>query len=437
MVKPRFLYIALFIVLASTGRFLALVLQDESLSDSEIGLALALGVGSGAASTPYFSRRADERGTLVVLQELVALHLLSSTLLIPLPFVAVEVRFALVLTWRTLSAVFLSPTGSILDAYAISLLGSVKNKTRYGEERLWGAVSWAVTSVLMGLLMDVFSAVPHRSLVISGCCLVVGSLWMIRLIRQSPRTPSAPPGEMVLMGPSLSVFLRTTTDRQMLAFYLIVFALGVGMALVEKLLFLFLVDELQASRFLCGLSVVITVAIEIPLFRYSEKLVACTSYVNLYLIAIVAYCSRVLAYTVMQTSWGVLAVEPLHGVTVACAQTAGVLFMSDRAPRGMEATAQGTFSFLRSLGSLMGTLVGSIILQYLGSAVMYRAASLLVGLCGLVLFAAFRVERRAQVVGVDGVEFEPVGANQTTANSVVQDDDDDNADNEAAVVERA
>jgi len=316
MVKPRFLYVSLFIILASTGRFLALVLQDQGLTDSEIGLSLALGVFSGAFTTPYFSRRADLKGTLLVLNELVIAHFVSSLILLPLPWLQdgnSQWKFPVVLIWRLLSAGFLSPTGSILDAYAMRILGSEKHKSRYGEERLWGAVSWALTSVLMGLMMDLLPTT--NSLAVSGFFLLVGSLWSIRLIRQSPATPTANPEELLRVQEIGNLaFLRSTTDHQMLAFYLIVFALGVGMALVEKLLFLFLVDELHASRLICGLSVVITVAIEIPLFRYSERLVKTASYVNLYLIAIIAYCSRVLAYTLMQTSWGVLTVEPLVGL---------------------------------------------------------------------------------------------------------------------------
>ncbi len=44
------------------------------------------------------------------------------------------------------------------------------------------------------------------------------------------------------------------------------------MGIVERLLFIYLTDTLGGSVFLCGLTVGVTVVIELPIFYYAERL---------------------------------------------------------------------------------------------------------------------------------------------------------------------
>ena len=57
------------------------------------------------------------------------------------------------------------------------------------------------------------------------------------------------------------------------------------MATVERLLFLYLVNDLQASTFLCGLSVFVNVLFELPIFWYASKFMALLGHDGLMIVA--------------------------------------------------------------------------------------------------------------------------------------------------------
>ena len=94
-----------------------------------------------------------------------------------------------------------------------------------------------------------------------------------------------------------------TADRwtRTISFYFFVFCLSIGTSLVERLIFLYFSEDLGASNFLCGLSVLITVAFEIPLFYYSKYIMNRVSLHNMNVIAALAYCVRVVTYTLINS----------------------------------------------------------------------------------------------------------------------------------------
>jgi hypothetical protein len=87
-------------------------------------------------------------------------------------------------------------------------------------------------------------------------------------------------------------------DMVSAAFFLDVFAFGVAFAFVELLVFLFFVDELNASYSLCGATVVVTVLFEIPIFYAAPFILKRFSNISLFIVAHLAYIIRVVGYTV-------------------------------------------------------------------------------------------------------------------------------------------
>merc|ERR1711865_549199 len=102
----------------------------------------------------------------------------------------------------------------------------------------------------------------------------------------------------------------------MIAFFIYAIALASGMAIVENLVFI-LFRELNASYFLCGVSVVVTVVFEIPLFSQSKRLLSRIGAPGLLTVAGLCYSFRVVGYTFCPGGWYVLFFEPMHGVTIA------------------------------------------------------------------------------------------------------------------------
>jgi hypothetical protein len=169
-----------------------------------------------------------------------------------------------------------------------------------------------------------------------------------------------------------------TRDSTTVLFLLINFFIAGGMSLVENMLFLFLVEDLGAKKWLCGLSVVVTVAFEIPIFHHGKALLGRLGIQKLLFIAQAAFSVRAFGYTLLKNPFFVLLCEPLHGVTFGCYHIASVEYIRNIAPLGFEATSQGLLGTVRSLGSLVGTCIGGLVMESQGGATMYYIAGVVI-----------------------------------------------------------
>ena len=154
--------------------------------------------------------------------------------------------------------------------------------------------------------------------------------------------------------------------------------------------------ELNASNVLCGLSVVVTVVFEIPLFSHSKQLLERYGEHTLLTMAGLCYSFRVIGYTLCPGGWYVLLFEPMHGVTVALCGTASVQMMTSITPAAFVATGQAFMSLLRScFGSSLGTFVGGAIIRSYGESACYRTSAALVA-GGLLVYRASVLRYGAQ-----------------------------------------
>ena len=440
----RKLCVAWFVILgtlAFQGRFMSLFLRDRGFTDEEIGGILSLSPLLGAFTAPLFSYAADLCGVRPVYIVLVpmtvvavngyriASHKLDGN--------------DLLFTYASLYSVFsmcYQPIVAIFDASTLKHLRSINASTKeYGHARLWGAVGWGiVNAVIIGPIADLTNSTWFLcdGYSISAVCML-GVLLMI-VFKSNATAQSVDDGvemktiettcldeqkdesamsvdgtydddddddkretkstkRLTLRGYSpLNVASPESVSRfgnivrlfydgedicwTTMAFFLLVFSLGIGTTLVESLVFLYFSEDLHASNLVCGVSVVVTVVFEFPLFYFSDTVLARTNVHVLNVIAVVAYVVRVVVYTLVPSPWFVLLVEPLHGVTYACHKLACVQYIADVTSRskGLDATAQGMVTSAKSLGSFLGSFVGGIVMERYGSAAMYRGAAALV-----------------------------------------------------------
>ena len=138
---------------------------------------------------------------------------------------------------------------------------------------------------------------------------------------------------------------------------------------------------------MCGVTVVVTVIFEIPIFHYAPKLLAYFGAEALQEIACLAYIIRVVAYTCIPKGHMILVllVEPLHGVTYACSKTSSVEFAARLSPTGYESSGQGVISMIFGIGSVLGLSLGGWIEEALGPIILYRSYAAIVAI-GLVIF---------------------------------------------------
>lgn len=509
-IRPAVIYAAQFALFASFGRFSGLFLADFGLSDSQIGMVLTFAKLLSLGTQMYCGVLADRLGTRRVL---LWTNLSSSACMAIFPlgyYTPQSWRFPFSLVLFSLSTAIKAPAYSLLDAYTLKYLEQVgtdnsndyssladdtataadvtagnetdvtenmestrttsatdngltdnedaKNdrKSMYGRERLWGAISWGATSVLLGVMLDLmgFSAsflLLFITTAISTYLSANKSLWLeigssektkkvtvhgagaVELMPVSKAAPlqshfgcdenSAVGGNKdsqfqssfengkrdnrtddshVLSSGTVTADIKSDvvsntqdekevkigvvaairvllTDWRTVLFLYTVMAMGACMTLVEALLFLFFRQELDSSFTLCGISVLITVAFEIPLFYGQKKLTQWFGFTTLTLIGMLSYIVRVGVYTLLDSSsaWLVMTVEPLHGITYSLIQLTQVRRISELVPDHLQSTGQGFMTGCRSVGGLAATLIGTMVMEKYGSVPMYQGGIIL------------------------------------------------------------
>ena len=382
----RWIYFWLFAWLQCSGRFMSLYYESEGLTDAEIGVVFAVGTVSSAVLGPCISTLADSLGTkhgpAARLVCFVAIILFNSVAfaLMGIRWAGIS-RFWVMLVYRIVD--MSSVACSLADAITIS---SVPDRTRYGNERVFGAWSWAIMGVFLGALMEHFE---QRVVNVVQPFTAVGICLAVVFAGVPPRKPRANDRGLVrtdVKGVML-LFKSYLSSVSKVTFFLFAVTLAMGMVLVEKLIFLYF-RELNASFLVCGLSVVVTVVFEIPLFSYSQKLLKKIGTNGCITLCSVAYIVRVIGYTLVRRGAWVLLFEPLHGVTIALSSTACVEVMASITPPDLAATGQMFLNSVRSLlGSTTGVIVGGYLIQVWGEAVLYRCAAMMVTI-GLFAFLA-------------------------------------------------
>jgi MFS family permease len=146
---------------------------------------------------------------------------------------------------------------------------------------------------------------------------------------------------------------------------------------------------LGADATLIGFSLTISTVSEVPMYFFLDRILRRFKWRGLLVIALVLYIARLLLYTVVVSPMIIVLIQLVHGLTVPAIWAAGVSFVGEEAPRGLEATSQAVFAgVLNGLAAATGAYLGGVIYQNYGAIIMFRvfAVILTVALLLLVFF---------------------------------------------------
>ena len=190
--------------------------------------------------------------------------------------------------------------------------------------------------------------------------------------------------------------VRVCRSNSHIPLFLTVFTLiGAGYAVINTFLFVFLqTPDLAASPILLGMSVVVTVSVEIPLFRQSTAIHKAYTDRQLLIGSMVAFILRVLGYSFLPSGkpWLVLLLEPLHGCTFGLTWLCGIHFLTNVFPEDLRNSAVG---FLHAsyfgLGQLVGAFAGGVIYKAVGPRRMFQLCAVLMTVVMIIFYWVDRV----------------------------------------------
>ena len=403
------IFAALFALAAFQGRFMSVFLKDRGLSNSEVGGVLCVSALVSLFAAPVWTlkadtmQRKDSKEVLLMASVVGAGLFFAAQAAVDLGLVPDALRFEYLLGCRFLASVSFSTWHPLANAIAVQDLmnqHAEQGSRMFARERLWGAVSWAVAHLFVGFAIDRFGSwtIYCGHAACSVCMVVVLERWRRtkhgyaqeeRLFLEKGQHPQ---GTVWCGTVDKSVARIVTASSLHAAFFGLMLCTAAGMSLVENLLFIFFEEYLGASPIVCGVSVVVTVLFEIPLFQFGPDLLKKYGVPALLVVATLAYVVRVVLYTIVPKGWFVLLVEPLHGVTIALITIGANEFITVVAPPHRRTSAQGLLASVRTgAGYFIGTLSGGIIMDTYGEAALYRIyATIVMASLAVYVWAASR-----------------------------------------------
>ena len=279
-------------------------------------------------------------------------------------------------------------SSGILDAYTLELLGAEK-KMYYGRYRLYASLSWGVGSIIMGWVTDHYGFDYNFIMfgLLSAVMIITVTVMVPeRLIQHSddddddddddhptdqPRRPrQRQTGKIIDL---IRLFIRP----RVALFLFEVLVMGAAMATVERLLFLYMVNDLNASTLLCGLSVGVNVLFELPIFWYASPIMRTLGHDMMFLLSMVCFVVRVFGYTLLtpSTKGWILALESMHGVTFATFWTVTTdvskVLVEIEGAHWSTAIPMSVQMLYSAVGVSLGSILGGWAMHKYGSREMY------------------------------------------------------------------
>ena len=366
----------------------------------------------------------------------------DSQSLIPLP----QLAYHLIL--RVVFALGTAACSPALDGLTLAQLErDGMDKQNYGKERMYGALSWGISHIMLGKVIDLqgYSAIYGTTMLAFVGCMIVFHLYArsnseLRYVgvdkegdttnendQSDHGTNELSNGKVCIStnendddGTNANATHTDNTEGRLssldliwilfqkasisdVSFMISLFALFIGMSVVESMIFLYF-EFLGGSTIMCGLTVCVTVLFELPLFHYAPNVLKLLGSTSMLQLACLAYVVRVVGYSFIPLShpYLVLFFEPLHGVTIAFAMTSSVAFADEWFPKGYESSGQGFMSMISGFGQFTGLCISGV----LGGRALYRVLAVVVTLGSVPLgirkcWMSLRSKRRGRIRGAE------------------------------------
>jgi predicted MFS family arabinose efflux permease len=353
-----------------------------------------------------------------------------------------------------ISSAFRAPITPQVDAMVIEAL---PDKARYGEMRLWGAISFGLLSLAGGAITSHHHITDFKyvfflhavSFLLAGLIIlsiVYDNIRPSNLNSRSDGKESNKNGSNIQDDPSIislhddlpppsqshvlnSLYSTLVNKPSILAFALVVFLSGIGSGVIDTFLFLRL-KSLGGSGLVMGLSRLVTCMAEVPMFQISGYLHNKYGTWIVMSVTQLAFVLRFTYYSSLSEPWWVLPCEVLHGLTFATMWSVSCAYANNVAPNDCKASVQAVLEGLHwGLGSGLGAVLGGLVYDGFGAVWLFEMSAVL-------SFMSFLLAcSMCYIVPSDAVDATGGESNKGGYTSVVQNaGDEENSDEDVEIV---
>lgn len=364
----RIYYFLYFAAVGSFGPYLNLYYLEVGLDTIQIGIIVATLTSISLVANPVWNAIADR----FQLHHRLLPVLIWGTL--PLIWLLAHAQdFTSLMVSISLYAMIAAPIVPMADHAVLTQLG--EKRQEYGKLRLWGSLGFGIFSYTMGHLIEAFGM---NIGFIAYMVVVIVAGWVANQLPKAAIQNTEP------FWKSMHKFMG---HKRFWRFLLSMLLFGIALQMLGNYFPLYL-KELGAGEGLYGTAVAMMGISELPILFFAPLLLRKFSSRSLITVAFVILIVRCFLYSLVQDPHIAVLIQGSQGLSFGILLAAGVNYVSDMAPAGLGASAQGLYAaVLYSLSGVFGALVGSRLYELIGATGMFSVAGLLV-IVGMMIFIA-------------------------------------------------
>jgi PPP family 3-phenylpropionic acid transporter len=265
---------------------------------------------------------------------------------------------------------FYAPIISFLESFSMNLLGS--EKTRYGQLRAWGSISFIIVVLAVGQMIDALS-----SRIILGFVLIVSGLQAYGAMKI--------PASTVHQEAPKPAREKSVINRRILIFLCCAFLMLASHGTYYGFFSIHL-ENLGYSATFIGLSWAIASIAEIFIMIASEKIFKRFSYET---VLQFSFLIAVFRWTVMSfaiSAWLILLTQILHAATYGAFHMASILYMDKLTPGGAKTLGQAVNNAVTyGFGIMAGFLINGYWFDIIGAQKLFAISGGLALIGGIIL----------------------------------------------------
>ncbi len=287
---------------------------------------------------------------------------------------------------------FRSPIVVITNAITLDYLEKESSVHDFSLIRLWGSVSFAISSYILGsfILENHFNLFPW----------LLMSLFLI----QAALSLLLPREIKAVRFSGLKGVRLAENNKPLMWFLVAIVFIGATMSISLNYLTIFL-QTLQTAAWLIGLTIGLQAILEVPFMLIVPKVLKRVSMEKLLLVGAIVLPIRWLAFVFIKNPAWVVPTQVLHSIATVCLIVVGAAYIDSKVAPQWRATGQGIYATaMFSVGAALGQFTAGSVYQTFN----IRAVWVLSGALGLIGLALLWVALRKFERGKAEKETTPV-----------------------------
>jgi PPP family 3-phenylpropionic acid transporter len=345
----NYFYFSLFAIFLS---FLPVYLTAQGVSETHIGFIIGMGAFIGIVSQPIWGFISDKQRTIKkVLQPILGCSILIGTLLFQTSHQVLLLLLVLLLYF------FFLPTDPLVES--LNFQTSQKKQVSYGSVRMFGALGFAISSLLIGYIAN--SLGIHT---LTHLFLGYGILsFLLSFTIADVSTTNKP-----IRFQDLKAFL---SDKRTIGFFILVFITALPQRMNDYFIGIY-IGQLGGNVQLVGQAWFVMTVIEVAFFAIAHRFIKPGNELKVIAIAAFFYTLRFLLCALTPNPVLIVWYQLFQGVTFVLFYTAAIQYLHAIVPDEWKSTGQTVLAVLFfGVSGVIGSVIGGWFMETFSGSALY------------------------------------------------------------------